>query len=316
MSPRRRSRQPEGRCQRLCAGIDRSRRDYAGHRPQQHHRPRRDRAWRAGRFEIPAGRQLRRARGLRTDQQESRQSSSERAPLVATVDSLAGLRTIAFPEVERALAEPNGLLAAGADLSLTRLLEAYRNGIFPWFNDEPADPLVEPRSAHGPVPRRVEGLALAGAHDAQHTLRSARRYGFRRGDRRVAGSRGARQSGTWITRRNGRSLRRPASRRVSHTRWKPGSTANWSAACTASRWAAHSSASPCSAASPMPPRLRWSRWSGNCELWGFGMVDCQMNTAHLASFGAREIPRAEFTRRLRELIHYATGSGTVASGAH
>jgi leucyl/phenylalanyl-tRNA--protein transferase len=30
-----------------------------------------------------------------------------------------------------------------------------------------------------------------------------------------------------------------------------------------------------------------------------------MNTAHLASFGAREIPRAEFTRRLRELVHYA-----------
>ena len=40
------------------------------------------------------------------------------------------------------------------------------------------------------------------------------------------------------------------------------------------------------------------------ERWGFGMVDCQMNTAHLASFGAREIPRADFTRRLRELIHY------------
>jgi leucyl/phenylalanyl-tRNA--protein transferase len=40
------------------------------------------------------------------------------------------------------------------------------------------------------------------------------------------------------------------------------------------------------------------------ELWGFGLVDCQMNTRHLTSFGAREIPRAEFTRRLRELIHY------------
>jgi len=42
------------------------------------------------------------------------------------------------------------------------------------------------------------------------------------------------------------------------------------------------------------------------ELWGFGLVDCQMNTAHLARFGAREIPRADFTRRLRELIHYRT----------
>ncbi|HVY07957.1 MAG TPA: leucyl/phenylalanyl-tRNA--protein transferase, partial [Burkholderiales bacterium] len=40
------------------------------------------------------------------------------------------------------------------------------------------------------------------------------------------------------------------------------------------------------------------------ELWGFGLVDCQMNTPHLASFGAREVSRAEFTRHLRELIHY------------
>ena len=39
-----------------------------------------------------------------------------------------------FPPVERALKDPNGLLAAGADLSLPRLLEAYRRGIFPWFS--------------------------------------------------------------------------------------------------------------------------------------------------------------------------------------
>ena len=40
----------------------------------------------------------------------------------------------AFPDVEEALLEPNGLLAAGGDLSVERLLYAYKNGIFPWFN--------------------------------------------------------------------------------------------------------------------------------------------------------------------------------------
>ena len=45
---------------------------------------------------------------------------------------------VPLPPLERALAEPNGLLAAGGDLSVPRLLEAYRRGIFPWFNpDEP-----------------------------------------------------------------------------------------------------------------------------------------------------------------------------------
>lgn len=40
-----------------------------------------------------------------------------------------------FPPAERALTEPNGLLAVGGDLSPERLLDAYRHGIFPWFND-------------------------------------------------------------------------------------------------------------------------------------------------------------------------------------
>ena len=38
-----------------------------------------------------------------------------------------------FPPVSRALAEPNGLLAAGGDLAPERLLAAYRLGIFPWY---------------------------------------------------------------------------------------------------------------------------------------------------------------------------------------
>lgn len=45
-----------------------------------------------------------------------------------------------FPPVEQALAEPDGLLAMGGDLSVKRLLSAYKNGIFPWFNDD--DPLL------------------------------------------------------------------------------------------------------------------------------------------------------------------------------
>ncbi len=43
-----------------------------------------------------------------------------------------------FPPVEAALKDPPGLLCAGADLSVQRLLSAYRNGIFPWYSgDEP-----------------------------------------------------------------------------------------------------------------------------------------------------------------------------------
>ncbi len=45
-----------------------------------------------------------------------------------------------FPPPERALRNPNGLLAIGGDLSIARLIDAYRNGIFPWFSD--GDPIL------------------------------------------------------------------------------------------------------------------------------------------------------------------------------
>jgi len=60
-------------------------------------------------------------------------------------------RDTPFPPVHSALKDPNGLLAAGADLSTERLLEAYRHGIFPWFSE--GDPVVEPGPAHDPVSR-------------------------------------------------------------------------------------------------------------------------------------------------------------------
>jgi len=41
----------------------------------------------------------------------------------------------AFPPLDQALTEPDGLLAAGGDLSVERLLNAYRHGIFPWYNE-------------------------------------------------------------------------------------------------------------------------------------------------------------------------------------
>lgn len=41
-----------------------------------------------------------------------------------------------FPDTRFAMSEPNGLLAAGGDLSVTRLVQAYSKGIFPWFSDD------------------------------------------------------------------------------------------------------------------------------------------------------------------------------------
>ncbi len=58
----------------------------------------------------------------------------------------------AFPSVHTALIEPNGLLAAGADLSIERLTKAYSNGIFPWFSQG------EPILWWSPDPRTIFSL--------------------------------------------------------------------------------------------------------------------------------------------------------------
>ncbi|MES1987793.1 MAG: leucyl/phenylalanyl-tRNA--protein transferase [Pseudomonadota bacterium] len=54
-----------------------------------------------------------------------------------------------FPPLFMALKDPNGLIAIGGDLSATRLLEAYQQGIFPWFNED------EPVMWWSPNPRMV-----------------------------------------------------------------------------------------------------------------------------------------------------------------
>ncbi len=75
-----------------------------------------------------------------------------------------------FPPVERALRQPNGLLCAGGDLSVERLVSAYRAGIFPWFSDD--DPLLW----WSPDPRAV--LPTDAFHASRSLQRSARRLSW------------------------------------------------------------------------------------------------------------------------------------------
>ena len=104
-----------------------------------------------------------------------------------------------FPPVDTAFDEPNGLLAAGGDLSTQRLLEAYRHGIFPWFSEG------EPILWWSPDPRMV--FATAEVHVSTKMRRWLRHCDWKiRADtmfaevmRACAAPRAA-QRGTWITR--------------------------------------------------------------------------------------------------------------------
>ena len=56
-------------------------------------------------------------------------------------------------------------------------------------------------------------------------------------------------------------------------------------------------------------KLALAHLTRQLERWQFGLIDCQMATSHLASLGAREIPRTDFIRALSELVHYPTRTG-------
>ncbi len=208
-----------------------------------------------------------------------------------------------FPEVERALAEPNGLLAAGADLSLPRLLAAYRSGIFPWFaNDQPIlwwSP--DPRTVLFPSEMKVSRSLARTMRNTRFEVRADTAF-----DEVIEGCRRPRrgESGTWISAEMAAAYGALHRAGFAHSveAWLDGDLVGGLYGVALGRaFFGESMFTRVSNAS----KVTLVALARQLEQWGFGVIDCQMNTAHLASFGAREIPRAEFTRRLRELVHYA-----------
>jgi len=208
-----------------------------------------------------------------------------------------------FPEVERALAEPNGLLAAGADLSQPRLLEAYRNGIFPWFSHD--QPILwwspDPRMVLFPAELKVSRSLARTLRNARFEVRADTAF-----DAVIEGCRQPRrgESGTWITEEMAEAYGTLHRAGFAHSveTWLDGKLVGGLYGVALGRaFFGESMFARVSDAS----KVALVALARQLQHWGFGVIDCQMNTAHLASLGAREIPRAEFTRRLRELVHYA-----------
>jgi leucyl/phenylalanyl-tRNA--protein transferase len=207
-----------------------------------------------------------------------------------------------FPPVERALEEPNGLLAAGGDLSSQRLLEAYRHGIFPWYSE--GQPLLwwspDPRMVLLPEELRISRSLAKRLRRRDYTLSADARFG--EVIRACAAPRPG-QQGTWITREMIAAYTRLHRAGYAHSVevWIGGELAGGlygvalgHAFFGESMFTRASDASKIALVALVRQLARW----------GYGLIDCQMATTHLARFGARTIPRVEFMRRLAELVNY------------
>lgn len=208
--------------------------------------------------------------------------------------------SLAFPPVERALRSPDGLLAAGGDLSVPRLLEAYRHGIFPWFSE--GEPILwwspDPRMVMFPSEFRISrslGKTLRkGAYEVRCDT------AFEQVMRACAAPRDD-HAGTWIHEDMIQAYCALHELGFAHSveTWMDGELAGGLYGMAIGRmFYGESMFSRRTDAS----KIALAHLARQLELRRFGMIDCQMKTPHLASLGAREIPRAEFVARLKRLI--------------
>jgi len=198
----------------------------------------------------------------------------------------------AFPSVETALREPDGLLAVGGKLSSTRLLAAYRQGIFPWYS------VGQPVLWWSPDPRCV-------LYPAQLKVSRSLRKTLRKGLFKVTLDRAFESviencaapreddAGTWITPAIKRSYTMLHQMGVAHSVevWQNDQLVGGLYGVALGRvFFGESMFSRVSDAS----KVGFVTLVRQLHHWGYPLIDCQVHSNHLESLGATTIPRREF----------------------
>lgn len=209
-----------------------------------------------------------------------------------------------FPAVERALADPDGLLAIGGDLSPLRILSAYRRGIFPWYSEG------QPILWWSPDPRCI---IYPGQMKISRSLRKSwRNKGFRITCDRAFGDvihacaeprQGVRD--TWITREVRHAYQQLHNMGYGHSVecWQHGRLVGGLYGLAIGRvFFGESMFSYVADASKTA--LAWlSQQLADHE---FRMIDCQVDSSHLRSLGAELVSRQRFIRALNDACEVAS----------
>jgi leucyl/phenylalanyl-tRNA--protein transferase len=217
-------------------------------------------------------------------------------------------RATAFPPASEALTEPNGLLAAGGDLTPERLLAAYRQGIFPWY--EAGQPILwwspDPRAVLWPsslkVSRSLRRSLTKRAFEFRVDTEFAHVVAACAEPRRYGG-------GTWITAEMAAAYNNLHALGWAHSfeTWQHGrlvgglyGVAIGRAFFGESMFTRVTDASKVALANAVDfLRTRATE-----------VIDCQVASAHTQSLGAVDIPRAEFLSLIAELCTESAPPGT------
>ena len=203
----------------------------------------------------------------------------------------------AFPAVDNALTDPDGLLAVGGCLSTTRILNAYRHGIFPWFNPD------EPILWWSPDPRFVLlPSQLVVSRSLAKTLRSGR-FSFsidRAFTQVIAACAQPRDGhdGTWITGSIQYAYSQLHQAGLAHSAeaWFEGELVGGLYGVALGQiFFGESMFHRKTDAS----KFAFVKLINHLQACGYQLVDCQVHTAHLESLGGTFLPRADFQAYLK-----------------
>ena len=205
-----------------------------------------------------------------------------------------------FPPVE--LASPEGLLAVGGDLRVERLLEAYRHGIFPWYNDD------QPILWWSPDPRAV--IFPNKLHVSRSLKRTIRLGGFTvtldtRFRDVMHGCAGPRpqypEGGTWITAQMVKAYVQLHELGYAHSveTWQEGRLVGGLYGVALGRIFFGESMFT---RVPDASKVALVSLVRQLQTWGFRIFDCQQPSRHIKTLGAEDIPRSEFLDHLADAL--------------
>jgi len=205
---------------------------------------------------------------------------------------------IKFPPVH--LAEPDGLLAIGGDLSQERLLHAYRNGIFPWYEGEhilwwSPDPRFVLYPEEFKLSGRIKKLLQ------QPAFRFTINYDFSAVIRHCKTVKRAGQEGTWITDEVEKAYTRLYANGYAHSAevWQKDKLVGGLYGIRIGKvFFGESMFSLVTDAS----RYAFTCYVQQLIKEGVQLIDCQVYTSYLESMGARMIPRARFIQEIQNLV--------------
>ncbi len=231
---------------------------------------------------------------------------------------MSGLNLLArgkpgFPPPERALREPNGLLAVGGELNPDWLLTAYRHGVFPWFEDD-RGPLLW----WSPDPRAI--LYPDAIKTSRSLAKRLRNGGFRvtldtafrsviEGCAESRVRAGRTENGTWITQKMIDAYTELHEIGFAHSVevWREDELVGGLYGVSLGRmFFGESMFSREKDAS----KVALSCLCRQMRRWDYPLIDCQVSNPHLASLGAIELPRSEFIAKIEWNADQPTRQGT------